>query len=138
LELRGEPIIDPYGPSIIDPQLQCIVVSKETFKGGEAVNRKRQERGLSTLEIFEIGLLDGVDEVLNETKLSSSAARRSLLGSHLKPPTRPNYDYADKKYVVGLTGGICSGKTHISNFLRDKECTVSFEKIFNLLNLKFR
>jgi phosphopantetheine adenylyltransferase/dephospho-CoA kinase len=125
VELRGEPIIDPFGPSIIDPQLQCIVVSLETSKGGEAVNRRRQERGLSTLDIYEIGLLDGLDKVLNETKISSSAARRALLGRHLKPPTKPNYDYADKKYVIGLTGGICSGKTHISNFLRDKDCTVS-------------
>ncbi|KAI6183815.1 Bifunctional coenzyme A synthase [Aphelenchoides bicaudatus] len=124
VELRAEPIIDPFGPSIIDAQLQCIVVSKETFKGGEAVNKKRQERGLSTLEIFEIGLLDGLDEVLHETKLSSSAARRNLLGRHLKPPKRPNYDYADQKYVIGLTGGICSGKTHISNFLRKSGCSI--------------
>uniref|UniRef100_UPI00398E50C4 bifunctional coenzyme A synthase isoform X2 n=1 Tax=Pristiophorus japonicus TaxID=55135 RepID=UPI00398E50C4 len=34
---------DPYGPAITDPNLNCIVVSDETQKGGEAVNRKRQE-----------------------------------------------------------------------------------------------
>lgn len=116
--------MDPFGPSIIDRNLQCIVVSKETYRGGEAVNKRRQERGYPTLDIVEIGILDGVDEILQETKLSSSAARRVLLGTHLQPPKVPNYDYAKDKYVIGLTGGICSGKTHISNFLRDKGCTV--------------
>lgn len=99
-------------------------MSKETLKGGEAVNKKRNERGLSTLEIVEIGLLDGVDEILHETKLSSSAARRESLGRTLKQPRIPEYDYANRKYVIGLTGGICSGKTHISNYLRENCCTV--------------
>ncbi|MBN3294466.1 COASY synthase, partial [Polypterus senegalus] len=37
------PLSDPYGPSITYPDLQCIVVSEETRKGGQAVNKKRVE-----------------------------------------------------------------------------------------------
>lgn len=37
------PLLDPYGPSITDPDLKCIVVSEETRKGGVAVNKKRLE-----------------------------------------------------------------------------------------------
>ncbi|XP_038044641.1 phosphopantetheine adenylyltransferase 1-like [Patiria miniata] len=32
------PITDPYGPSVVDPDMRCIVVSEETKKGGDAVN----------------------------------------------------------------------------------------------------
>ncbi|KAI6203281.1 hypothetical protein M3Y94_00538000 [Aphelenchoides besseyi] len=124
VELRAEAITDPFGPSIIDPQLQCIVVSKETVKGGEAVNKKRNERNLSTLEIVEIPLLEGHDTLLEETKVSSSAIRRSLLGRHLRKPQTPDYDYAREKYVIGLTGGICSGKSHLSNFLAKQGCEI--------------
>lgn len=42
VECRAEPIVDPFGPSIVDPDLQCIVVSEETYKGGLAVNAKRK------------------------------------------------------------------------------------------------
>ncbi len=38
------PISDPFGPSIVDRDLECIVVSQETRKGGDAVNKKRQEK----------------------------------------------------------------------------------------------
>lgn len=43
LQVEIVPLDDPFGVSITDPLLQCIVVSEETKKGGEAVNVKRAE-----------------------------------------------------------------------------------------------
>lgn len=43
LQVEIVPLADPFGPSVVDAQLQCIVVSEETRKGGEAVNKKRAE-----------------------------------------------------------------------------------------------
>lgn len=43
LQVEIVPLDDPFGVSIVDPLLKCIVVSEETKKGGEAVNQKRIE-----------------------------------------------------------------------------------------------
>lgn len=43
LQVEIVPLEDPFGVSIVDPLLKCIVVSEETRKGGEAVNKKRIE-----------------------------------------------------------------------------------------------
>ena len=43
LQVEIMPLDDPFGASVVDSELQCIVVSEETRKGGEAVNKKRLE-----------------------------------------------------------------------------------------------
>jgi pantetheine-phosphate adenylyltransferase len=50
-------INDPLGPTAWDPDIQALVVSRETISGGEFVNRKRREEGLSELELFVIDVI---------------------------------------------------------------------------------
>ncbi|CAM2108757.1 unnamed protein product [Caretta caretta] len=111
------PLVDPYGPSITDPDLECIVVSEETRKGGVAVNKKRLENGLSELALHEILLVKNPRHGENEEeKISSSSIRQRLLGTLLQPPqkdpARPS-----RPYVIGLTGGTGSGKSSIARHL---------------------
>jgi len=101
-------ISDPFGPSIVEKDYQvnhsliilllicmqhnlrckkCLVVSRETFKTGEAVNRKRVENGLDELAIHVVELIgDSNVDAGDEEKVSSSNQRRHLLGTLLKQP----------------------------------------------------
>ncbi|XP_064030383.1 bifunctional coenzyme A synthase isoform X2 [Pogoniulus pusillus] len=111
------PLADPYGPSVTDPDLQCLVVSEETRRGGEAVNKKRLENGLPKLVLYEILLMKDPDHSQNEEeKISSSSLRQRLLGTLLRPP-RQNRALPSHPYVIGLTGGTGSGKTSIARLM---------------------
>ncbi|XP_039553129.1 bifunctional coenzyme A synthase, partial [Passer montanus] len=111
------PLADPFGPSVTDPDLQCLVVSEETRRGGEAVNRKRHEKGLPELALYEIKLMKDPDHTQNEEeKISSSSLRQRLLGTLLQPPRR-DPALPLRPYIIGLTGGTGSGKTSIAKLL---------------------
>nr|CAG4637116.1 EOG090X0864 [Ceriodaphnia reticulata] len=117
LEYNVVPITDPYGPTAYVPTLQLLVVSEETLKGGYKVNQLRQAKGLSILDIYSISVIDDSQaSAEEENKISSSSFRKRLLGTHLKPPKV--ITSKSKPYVIGLTGGIASGKTTIGNRLK--------------------
>lgn len=44
LQYNIVPITDPFGPAVTDSQLECIVVSAETFPGANSINVKRVEK----------------------------------------------------------------------------------------------
>jgi pantetheine-phosphate adenylyltransferase len=57
VELDVVEIHDPFGPTAWDGDIQALVVSKETVSGGEAVNKKRKEKGLGKLDVWVIDVI---------------------------------------------------------------------------------
>ncbi|CAH0563565.1 unnamed protein product [Brassicogethes aeneus] len=113
------PINDPYGPSINDPGMGLIVVSQETLKGAEKINEIRKQKNLQPLEVKLIELIDEPNpNPIEEAKISSSTHRIRLLGTVINP-IKNNEKIPQKPYIIGLTGGIASGKTNISKNLKE-------------------
>lgn len=98
-----------------------IVVSEETYRGGQKVNQLRTEKGLNQLKIHTISLVDHSQETitdtqlnLNEQKLSSSRKRYELLGKHVKSNRKIDQIFKDL-YLIGL--------------LKVKPCGISLKSI---------
>lgn len=110
------PIQDPFGPTRFGKDMDMLVVSEETVAGGQKVNIIRQTNKLDPLDILTVDLVDFPHkEDCEEDKVSSSTTRMRLLGTLLKNIDIPYIE--GQPYVVGLTGGIASGKTNISTYL---------------------
>lgn len=93
LKYEVVPIDDPFGPTKSDPNMDMIVVSEETLRGGEKVNELRQQNKLNKLEIFCIELVESSDKSgPKESKVSSSNARIDLLGTRLRKPDVSNFN----------------------------------------------
>ena len=130
-----EAMPDAFGPSIRETDLDAIVVSVETIKGGEAVIKKRLDLGMSSLQIETIDLVGDnrkQDEFLElENKFSSSNFRKHMLGTRIAGPLKPDKDLG--LYVVGLTGGIACGKTSLAekimNTLGDRTHIINCDKL---------
>lgn len=113
-------ISDPFGPTATDANLDLIVVSDETLKGGHKVNEIRRAKGMKELEVYSIPLVE-IKEVLKEKeqKVSSSNQRMDILGSQFKEPF-PRPHLPQRPYVIGLIGGIASGKSKMSERFKKK------------------
>lgn len=111
-------ITDPFGPAIVLPELQCIVASQETERGCVAINEKRREAGLNSLDIHLIDLAqdDNRQSSVEEEKISSSSGRMRLLGTRLRPAMR-SWERGEGPYMIGLTGGSASGKSSVGRRL---------------------
>ncbi|RZF44530.1 hypothetical protein LSTR_LSTR002303 [Laodelphax striatellus] len=119
LEYEVVPIKDMFGPTKDDPTFEMIVVSAETVGGSAKVNEVRLRNGLNQLEVHSVPLLpeNYKDDEIEEDKVSSGNNRLRLLGTILQPPLkRPNLPV--EPYIIGLTGGIASGKTAVSEYLQ--------------------
>lgn len=109
------PIQDPFGPTATDPDLDLIVVSDETMRGGQKVNEIRKQKDFRALEIFSIPLVEIKEAIIKEkeSKISSSNQRMDILGSQFKQPY-PRPHLPKYPYIIGLIGGIASGKSKMS------------------------
>lgn len=63
---------DVYGPTATIENMDLLLVTEETSKGGGLVNKKREEKGLRQLDIFVVKLIE--DETKND-KISSTYIR---------------------------------------------------------------
>jgi phosphopantetheine adenylyltransferase len=68
-------IQDPFGPTITDEKVTALVVSRETRSGGAAVNTKRKEKGWKPLEVFEVDVLDALEDKPSVTEIEEFAAK---------------------------------------------------------------
>lgn len=71
-EVRIQELVDAAGASGTDPAVQALVISKETMKGGIAVNEQRQNLGLKKLDLVVVDIL-----FQSNSKLSSTALREA-------------------------------------------------------------
>eukprot|EP00929_Paragymnodinium_shiwhaense_P043453 TRINITY_DN22347_c0_g2_i1.p1 TRINITY_DN22347_c0_g2~~TRINITY_DN22347_c0_g2_i1.p1 ORF type:complete len:330 (+),score=30.20 TRINITY_DN22347_c0_g2_i1:142-1131(+) len=126
LRIELPTLIEPAGPPAHERDFQCIVVSQETAKGGEAINQLRTRNSLPPLLVHTAcqGMLladNDANETLNENhQVSSTNLRTRRLGELIRPPflhARRNYSF--NPYVIGLTGGSCTGKSTIGRQLAE-------------------
>ena len=103
LKLDVVPITDVFGPTAWDRDLEGLVVSHETARGGEVINKEREGKvregrggeggrertylhslqGLKPISVHIVDLIDRSQDstLAQEQKLSSSDIRRTMLGS---------------------------------------------------------
>jgi len=81
------PIQDIYGPTGSDPNIQALVVSRETASGGNAVDKFREEKGFPPLKTFVIDVISHSSsrvevedvEALKQAKMSSTYIRQWIV-----------------------------------------------------------
>jgi len=87
LTVKFVEIGDPFGPTITDKDISALIISAETRSGGKAVNDKRTEKGWSSLQVFEVDVLDAKEADFDreskesndfQNKLSSTEIRRKI------------------------------------------------------------
>jgi len=109
------------------PDVECIVVSDETLSGAKLVNEIRESNGLPLLDVVKTEVISEHAQASDsvEDKISSSDLRIAELGnfrgqlsewSRRTPPSQP--------YVIGLTGGIATGKSTLIGALKQRGVAV--------------
>lgn len=86
------PLRDVAGPTGWDPDVQALVVSRETVGGAAAIDRIRRDKGLPPLRTFVIDVISHSDakldaddaEALRKTKMSSTFIREWIVQRHNK------------------------------------------------------
>ncbi|CCD23094.1 putative pantetheine-phosphate adenylyltransferase NDAI_0B00600 [Naumovozyma dairenensis CBS 421] len=81
LRVEIVPIKDVCGPTGTVPEIEALVVSRETIAGGQVVNDTRQQRKMHPLAIHVVNVLGGNEEDGWREKLSSTEVRK-LISEH--------------------------------------------------------
>lgn len=78
VKLEIVPMKDVCGPTGTVPEIQSLIVSRETIKGGEFVNKTREEKGMPKLDILIVNVLGGEEDDGWKEKLSSTDIRKMI------------------------------------------------------------
>lgn len=76
LEVDAVPIRDVCGPTGTIADIDALIVSRETIKGAEFINKTRRERGFNELRVHVVNVIGGEEDDGFENKLSSTQLRR--------------------------------------------------------------
>ncbi|THH07294.1 hypothetical protein EW145_g3475 [Phellinidium pouzarii] len=87
------PIDDVYGPTAVDPNIQALVVSKETLGGASAIAKFRKEKNFPALHCFVIDVISPTSanleaedmEMLRKAKMSSTFIREWIMRKQAEP-----------------------------------------------------
>ena len=108
VELFLREIHDPLGPTAWDPDIQTLVVSRETVSGGEAVNRARKDKGLGELELW---VVDVIASTLQQEPRGAADPEQEGEGDHVAETLIKTTDLRDemdekklKELKMGSTG----------------------------------
>lgn len=69
-------LTDPAGPSATDPEINALVVSKETVESAKAINETRIQSSLSPFTIIVVDILHGKAAKLSSTALREDEVRQ--------------------------------------------------------------
>lgn len=116
LQYEVVPIQVPFEPIITIPNIDILIVSTDTLQQGTRINQIRSDKKLPELKMYCIDLYElETNEEAKEKKISSSNVRIDLLGTYLNEP-QPKSHLPIRPYIIGLTGGIASGKTTLTKY----------------------
>lgn len=85
------PLDDPYGPTVLDPEIQALVVSTETSARMEEINEIRRSRGLKPLAAIIVNMVLAEDgKPISTTRMIHGEIdhRGRLLKPTIGKPTR--------------------------------------------------
>lgn len=74
-------IHDALGPTKSDPNVQALVVSRETLSGGEYVNATRKKSGLQELELFVVDVIAESEDVNLKEEMDEGKLKKMKMGS---------------------------------------------------------
>jgi len=88
-------INDVYGPTAWDPNIQALVVSKETLPGATSIDKERSSKSLPLLKTFVIDVISSTSErvehedieLLKQAKMSSTFIRQWIVDKGLQDST---------------------------------------------------
>ncbi|KAJ6623461.1 Nucleotidylyl transferase [Mycena sp. CBHHK59/15] len=102
------PINDVYGPTGWDPNIQALVVSKETASGATSIANYRATHSLPVLQLFTIDVisststnLSGEDaEILKQAKMSSTYIREWIVATGLRSRPLSNFKHLSRPFHI--------------------------------------